>query len=216
MKLLTDKDIGKFIGSVYERLTVVSALRKYSSGTIRWFFHCRCSCGKEKDIYKSSIIGGLTRSCGCLLEETRIVTGSKATKTHGDASRQKGVAPEYDTYRSVLKRCYNPSQKHYKNYGGRGISVCQRWLDGYENFLADVGRKPGPRYSLDRINNNGDYEPGNVHWATPKQQGRNRRTNRKVQHNGETLCISEWAEKTGIPKATVGRVLIEDGPPWML
>jgi hypothetical protein len=113
----------------------------------------------------------------------------------------------YDATRSswysMLGRCFRESCPGYKDYGGRGIGVCDAWVASYESFLRDVGDKPGKGYSLDRIDVNGNYEPGNVRWATTKEQNRNTRANRLITWEGRTLCVSEWAEATGLPSYTI-------------
>lgn len=115
------------------------------------------------------------------------------------------MLPEYGQWAAMLSRCYNPNAGKYKNYGGRGISVCQRWragIDGktgFECFLLDMGPHPTKRHSIERVNNNGDYCPGNCRWATNKEQSRNRRNNRTVTYRGETLCMTAMAEKYGVP-----------------
>ena len=91
----------------------------------------------------------------------------------------------------------------YPRYGGRGITVCERWRSSFENFLADMGRRPGPEYSLDRINNDGNYEPGNCRWATIGEQAMNRRDNHWIEFNGERRCLTEWARHLGINRATL-------------
>jgi hypothetical protein len=98
----------------------------------------------------------------------------------------------------MKKRCYIPSSTGFANYGGRGITVCERWRDSFEAFFADMGPRPSPKHSLERINNGGHYEPGNCRWATKLQQSENRRTNRLFTHNGRTQTISQWSRETGI------------------
>lgn len=105
---------------------------------------------------------------------------------------------EYATWRNMLQRCERPESPDFSRYGGRGISVCERW-HSFAAFLADMGAKP-EGMSIDRIDNDGNYEPGNCRWATKKEQGRNRRTNRKVTFNGETLTPAEWAERLGMSR----------------
>lgn len=104
----------------------------------------------------------------------------------------------------MKRRCFNASSHAHADYGGRGVSMCERW-EMFENFLEDVGPRPSPSHSIDRINNNGNYEPGNVRWATKKQQATNRRSNRRLCHpqTGETLLLSEWAARLGITPATL-------------
>jgi hypothetical protein len=112
-------------------------------------------------------------------------------------------SPEYQAWRSMRARCSNPSFTEYAIYGGRGIRVCEEWCQSFEAFLAHVGHRPGPGYSLDRIDVNGNYEPGNVRWATRREQQQNMRKNVNVTYNGETLCISEWARRIGIDHKTL-------------
>jgi hypothetical protein len=108
--------------------------------------------------------------------------------------------PEYRAWESMKRRCYNSNSKDYKYYGGRGIQVCGEWRDSFTTFLADVWRRPSPNHSLDRYpNNNGNYEPGNVRWATRREQSRNRRYNRILEFNGESLPISVWTERLDLP-----------------
>jgi hypothetical protein len=108
-------------------------------------------------------------------------------------------------------RCYNPNHISYANYGGRGISVCERWRERFEHFFADMGMRPGPEYSLDRIDNDGNYEPGNVRWATQKEQGNNRRRNHLVTWGQSTHTIAEWEEITGINRDTIWSRLFKQG-----
>lgn len=107
--------------------------------------------------------------------------------------------PEKTIWRSMVSRCTNPSSKHFRHYGGRGIVVCQQWIDSCDAFIADVGRRPSPDHSIDRIDNNGNYEPGNVRWATRSQQGRNKRNNVWVELDGEIMILPEAAERLGEP-----------------
>lgn len=133
-------------------------------------------------------------------------------RVHGDVSDHqtpKGFALkhaiEYRCYTSIKTRCYNEKCLPYKNYGGRGIKMCDRWLgpDGFVNFFADMGQRPGEGYSLDRIDNDGDYSPDNCRWTDAKTQNNNRRSNRLITYNGETLSESQWADKMGINRGTL-------------
>lgn len=115
----------------------------------------------------------------------------------------------YKSWDAMVQRCTNPNSTAWKDYGARGITVCERWLT-FENFYADMGDRPFPGASLDRINNDGNYEPGNVRWVTRVENARNTRINRFIEHRGERLCLSAWAEKAGISpsllSARIGRL----------
>lgn len=181
-------------GKVFGRLT---ALKRIGTGHDRhaiWL--CRCSCGKRVEVSGVRMRKGHTQSCGCLKIE---VTVRRSTK-HGHG-RADNHTPTYSTWSAMRARCSNPRNRAWKYYGGRGIKVCERW-DTFENFLADMGEKP-PGLTIDRRDNNQNYEPGNCRWATQKEQGRNSRHNRVIRHNGETRCLSEWGEVTGIKRATI-------------
>lgn len=115
-------------------------------------------------------------------------------------------------WRDIKRRCLNIKYHRYKNYGGRGIQICDHWLN-YDNFINDVGFPPDPSYSLDRIDNNGNYEPGNVRWATMKEQHRNRSTNTFITLEGKTLCIKDWALLMGLkPNTLIGRLYTHGWP----
>lgn len=122
----------------------------------------------------------------------------KWTRLYGVPGR---FSPEYRAFRAAKQRCMNPRAQHYERYGGRGIRVCNEWLapDGYVKFFQHVGPRPGPGYSLDRIDNDGNYEPGNVRWATQQAQLRNQRRSVFVEWRGERKTVAEWAERAGMP-----------------
>lgn len=123
--------------------------------------------------------------------------------THGCA-RNANRTPEYQTWINIRARCYQVSNNRFKSHGGRGIVVCERWLV-FENFLADMGTKPSPLHSIDRRDNDGNYEPGNCRWATRKQQANNRRNNHFIAHNGQSQTLQQWSNEFGIDRRTLAQ-----------
>ena len=119
-------------------------------------------------------------------------------KTHGDSNPKSPGRVEYSTWARIKRRCFKESNLDYDRYGGRGITMCKEWADNYESFLNDVGRRPSPNHSIDRIDNNGNYEPGNVRWATRSEQARNKRCNVNITCYGVTMCLAAWSETVGI------------------
>jgi hypothetical protein len=182
-------------GQRFARLVVLgkSTTRIYGS-QLAW--DCQCDCGLIKPMLTSVLKSKSTKSCGCLKREC---TPPDLT-THG-MSYYSGIK----TWQGMLNRCNNAANKDYFWYGGRGIKVCARWLDP-RNFAEDMGEKP-PGYSLDRIDTNGDYCPENCRWATPAQQGANKRNNRMLEHDGQVLHLSEWCRRLGVKASTVSNRL---------
>lgn len=152
----------------------------------RWV--CLCDCGKETIVRTTNLRA--TKSCGCIKSESTRKTHYK----HGHTANYE-YTREYIAWCGMLSRCYNKNDKGYHNYGGRGISVCDRWRGSFKSFFADVGERPVGDYSLDRINNDGDYEPSNVRWATRRQQSRNRRDTRLITIDGRTQCVLDWCRE---------------------
>lgn len=164
---------------------------------------CRCDCGNEVIVYEFNLKRSHThtRSCGCHRKEV-LSRGSKNSISHGETCGGKD-SKEYLAWIGMRVRCHDESSPGWSNYGGRGIVVCERWKDSFSQFLDDMGRAPSSKHSVDRIDNQGNYEPGNCRWATVEQQQRNRRNNRLVTHEGLTLSIIEWVERTGISHQTI-------------
>lgn len=165
---------------------------------------CKCDCGVEKDFQFSAVKSGLIKSCGCYSAKMVSERMKKKMKTHG-----RTLTSEYYSWMSMKKRCLNDTHKSYKSYGGRGISICSRWENSFENFFEDMGVRPGKNYSLDRINNNLGYCKENCRWATKKEQSRNIRTNVLITYKGQTKCISEWAESLGVSRSKISYRIME-------
>jgi hypothetical protein len=117
--------------------------------------------------------------------------------------------PEYRTWTQIKQRCHNPKNKDYDRYGGRGIVVCERWRHRFENFFADMGKRPSDEHSIDRIDNDGPYSPENCQWATGKQQARNRQTNRLIDFDGKTMTTADWAEHLGIERHIIENRIVK-------
>jgi len=186
-------------GLSFGRLTILQRATNAGQGhkaRTRWL--CLCACGTEKIVYATNLLRGLTLSCGCY----RAKKIAEALTKHANCTGNP--TPEYKSWQHAKERCFNPANPAYKDYGGRGITMCDEWKNDFGKFLQDMGRRPQGRTSLDRYPNpNGNYEPGNCRWATPKQQNRNQRTNVVITVDGESRCIAEWSELTGIKAGTI-------------
>ncbi len=171
------------VGKKFGRLTVLRVER--IGGKAKGI--CRCECGGEAAVQVNKLLDSHTRSCGCIRrEETRL-----RSTTHGQTGTRT-----YRIWRAMIGRCQNANSDDYEYYGGRGIRVCERWLD-YVNFLSDMGERPG-KMEIDRIDNDGNYEPDNCRWASRTTQNRNSRHARMITYNGKTQCVSAWAEELGM------------------
>jgi hypothetical protein len=186
-------------GSVIGRLTVLRhAGRQFVGGRMRHCWEVRCECGNTLVIDTGPLRDGRTRSCGCLRTEMIVARSTK----HGFGGRTTRTA-EYRIWRGMKQRCSDPNCLAWPDYGGRGIAVCDRWKNDFEAFLADMGPRPSARHSIDRIDVNGHYEPGNCRWATQKEQCRNTRRNRFIEVDGKRALLIEWAERLGVDASVV-------------
>lgn len=184
--------VNDITGTRFERLLVVSRAGS-TPRSATW--NCVCDCGKQKILPTTALISGNTRSCGCLNKESIAKVGL-ANKTHG-----MSCTPTHKSWTHMLGRCRNPNDKAYMNYGGRGISVCDRW-SSFENFIADMGEAP-KGLTIDRKDVNGNYEPGNCRWATDTEQARNTRVNRIISAFGKTMTLADWGDETGLDASTI-------------
>lgn len=182
LKDLTGKRFNRFL--VLRR--VENKISPKGQSTTMWL--CKCDCGIETKVTGSGLKSGQSKSCGCFVKDFPI------NYKHGYAYSNK-KKPEYKTWAGMTQRCLNTRDKRYKDYGGRGIKVCNEWQgkDGFSNFLSDMGTKPTLSHSLDRIDNDKDYTKENCKWSTPKEQANNRRSNRILEYSGETKTATEWA-----------------------
>lgn len=177
------------VGNKFGELLVLECAGKDKNGKYLWL--CSCTCGKRKIIRGNHLCSGASKSCGCK---------EAVKKTHGMTHTK-----EYNTWRGMIARCTYVKHPQFMDYGGRGIRVCKRWLS-FSNFYADMGVRPRGM-CLERIDNNGNYEPKNCKWISQPKQSRNRRGNRLITWGDKTRCMSEWAEIKGIKAMTLQRRL---------
>lgn len=194
------------LGQVFGRLTVVSRAPNDKTRNSQW--NCVCECGTQKIVRSKCLKLGKVKSCGCLQREV-IIVANKLRIKHGLAT---GPLPRvYVIWSGILQRCYNKNNQSYKDYGARGITVCDSWHI-FTNFLADMGEPP-KGYSIERKDNNGNYCPQNCIWASAKTQNRNRRSNRILTYKGKTCTLIEHCEDQQIPYALVNNRLNKLGWP---
>ena len=178
----------------YGRLSVIGRFDVRHRVT-RW--ECLCECGNIRIVGSHALQSGHSKSCGCLNREI----SQQANKKHGQTkSNHTAVTPEYRTWCGILQRCTNPKNTHYDRYGGRGITICDKWRNDFMAFYEDMGKRPAGT-TIDRIDNNKGYEPGNCRWADKKTQQNNLSNNVVITHDGITMTLPMWAERLGIKKS---------------
>jgi hypothetical protein len=180
------------VGQKFNMLTVVGYAGRVKKNQ---FWYCKCDCGGMTRTKTYSLQKGKAKSCGCMVK----VWASERFKTHGDSVNDN--RPMYLVWRGMKGRCYDENNSSYPHYGGRGIAICERWQD-FKNFLSDMGPRP-MGMSIDRINNDGHYEPSNCRWADAVTQANNTSKNVFYTIGGERLTISQWAKKSGVPDKVV-------------
>lgn len=176
-------------GKRFGRLTVLArdpSVRRHRGA----FWRCKCDCGNETVAPTGHLNAGQRISCGCAMAESKTIHG----KSH---------SPEYKAWDNARDRCGSPSNLKYHLYGGRGIQMCEEWAASFAAFYRDMGDRPSPKHSLDRIDGDGNYEPTNCRWATIEEQNNNRSFNRHVVVTGKRMTVAEASRKTGIPHATI-------------
>lgn len=189
-KGMGQKGLKDLVGERFGRLVILKRIGHRGKSTL-WL--AQCDCGNTHKVTSNLLLQGACRSCGCLRKELRTKHSMSNSKL-------------YDVYISMKGRCYNPNWCNYKNYGGRGIKVCKEWKSSFIPFYTwaiNNGYKEG--LSIDRIDNNGNYEPSNCRWVSQKDQSNNTSRNRYLTYNGETLTPAQWAEKLGIPVSRIRR-----------
>lgn len=188
--------MSKFIDLSEQKFCKLTVLEFDGRRKNQSFWKCLCDCGKTSIVNGGKLKNGHTKSCGCLLNETR-----------GQSSKKHGMShtPEHNVWLGMQARCYNENNDQYKDWGGRGITVCDRWLgdEGFVNFFADMGKRPSEKHTIERGNNDGNYSPDNCSWELKEVQANNTRSNVFITYNGQTKTVANWGKKIGIP----GKVL---------
>lgn len=191
MKLRED-----LVGKKFGRWEVIERSVDYKNGEPQWL--CVCDCGTKRIKRSSQLRASKYLSCGCYQKEVII----KRLTKHG-AAKDGDVTPEYRSWKHMRTRCTNIEYDQYEDYGGRGIKVCDRWLHSFENFFTDMGKRPSLLHTLERKDNDGNYEPPNCYWGTKAEQSRNKRSNHYIEYNGERMVLRDWSYKIGVHETTI-------------
>ncbi len=201
LKGKTGKAIENLTGKTFSRLTAIEYIgnNKANGGQTRSYWRCSCSCGGEKLVLASNLKRGLTTSCGCYQKE-KLGTIHKNLRTERYDNKS-----EYRVHDGMKQRCYTASNISYKDYGARGITVCDEWLgkDGFATFLKDMGKRPSSKHSIERNDNSKGYSKENCKWATAKEQANNRRNNINIEIDGDIKSVSDWSIYSGVNEHTI-------------
>jgi len=189
-------DIKDFLGKRFGKLVILKEVEKTYCGKIpARNILCKCDCGNETTTSFTSVRNGASKSCGCSMAEFV----SKSKIKHGLCLNKNGNKTSiYTTWLKMKHRCLNSNNKDFQHYGGRGITVCERWLTSVENFYKDMGDKPDKNYSIERIDVNENYCPENCKWILKKLQNRNQRTSKYIEYNNKQLLLSEWCKELNL------------------
>lgn len=192
------KNVPDLNGQVFQRLTVIEYAGISPMGA-RALWKCLCECGSTTTVTGKSLRGGHTKSCGCLISDLTALRNYR----HGK-SKSSNV---YNTWIKIKDRCYNKNSPDYKDYGAKGVAVCDRWLHSFDNFHEDMGEKPTLDHSIDRIDTKGNYEPSNCKWSTDLEQANNTRNNHVMSLNGKTQTAAQWGRELGVnPSSLLDRI----------
>ena len=196
-----EQKIKNSIGQTFGKLTIIDISNKTNDG--KTYIKCKCECGNIVDVLPNQLFIGSIKSCGCLKSKNKLLANNKSTSS-GNYRDGRTKNPLYGTWCMMIKRCENQSSSHYDRYGGRGIKVCPEWHN-FWNFVSwsdSVGGRPDG-FTLDRIDNNGNYEPSNCRWANISTQASNKSTNRIIEFNGQTKTLRQLANDIGINEQTL-------------
>lgn len=184
------------VGQKFNKLMVLRYHSRTKHGESKWV--CLCDCGKESITTTAKLRSGHAKSCGCIRSEAT----KKSRTTHGHFVGNK-KSPEFNCWWKIKERCFNENTKAYHRYGGRGITMCERWQENFLNFFEDMGTRPSPTHSIERNENDKGYFPENCRWATPKEQSRNKRNNIHLEYDGRSMIISDWAKELGVTTSSI-------------
>lgn len=186
---MRQRKISDITGHVYGKLTVLYFVERRD---LHSFWYCKCDCGKYLSVRANSLRTGSSLSCGCV----RIQKLIEKRRTHNESG--KTPTKEYHTWTAIRQRCLSKTSHAYKDYGGRGITICDRWLNSYENFLSDMGRAPSKKHSIERLKNNQGYSPENCKWATRAEQANNKRSSIIIDYRGKQQTLKQWCNELGV------------------
>ncbi len=184
-------------GKVFGLWTVISFNRSEKEGNhYRTYWNCKCACGGERVVRGDILKSGGSKSCGCYGKDRSLIELPEYTE-------EEAFKKAKSVYKHMKQRCYNLNKTRFSDYGGRGIKICDRWLESFENFYEDMGTPPTNLHQLDRVDNEGDYSPDNCKWSTPSENNRNKRDSHMLTYNGVTQCVTAWADELNIDASTL-------------